>query len=167
MVARPLRHQIKDWTAVFGSMCFSCALAVAIERDMLLFSFLFFTDNPSNTLEKHTHPPTLFFFTHTHAHTMTSVVTMATSSGAATSQHSLRQQVRSQITEYSRLTNALFTSLDVLADGKAAPAAPNDIMKQIVQLDATLMGAVEKSMFFSNQYHGIMMYDGQTALACS
>ena len=88
---------------------------------------------------------------------MSSVATTATSSGtatAATSQHSLRQQVRSQITEYSRLTNALFTSLDVLADGKAAPAAPNDIMKQIVQLDATLMGAVEKSMF-SNQDHAI------------
>lgn len=121
--------------------------------------------HPSHT---HSHP------THIRTHTMSSVATTATSSGtatAATSQHSLRQQVRSQITEYSRLTNALFTSLDVLADGKAAPAAPNDIMKQIVQLDATLMGAVEKSMF-SNQDHAITFlkkkkHDDQSAFACS
>lgn len=68
------------------------------------------------------------------------------SSITATSQHSLRQLVRTQINEYSRLTQLLFTNLEILADGKTPPAQPNDIMKQIVQLDATLMGAVEKSM---------------------
>ncbi|KAF9177686.1 hypothetical protein BGZ51_008465 [Haplosporangium sp. Z 767] len=72
------------------------------------------------------------------------VSTTATTAATTTSQHSLRQLVRNQITEYSRLTQALFTSLDALADGKAASTSPNDIMKQIVQLDATLMGAVEK-----------------------
>ncbi|KAG0209412.1 hypothetical protein BGX33_005523 [Mortierella sp. NVP41] len=61
-----------------------------------------------------------------------------------TSQQSLRQQVRDQITEYSRLTQGLFTSFDILADGKTPPESPNDMMKQIVQLDATLMGNVDK-----------------------
>ena len=69
----------------------------------------------------------------------------AFTTASATSQHSLRQLVRTQITEYSRLTQNLFTSLDALADGKGTPSVPNDIMKQIVQLDSTLMGAVEKS----------------------
>ncbi|KAF9950377.1 hypothetical protein BGZ70_001401 [Mortierella alpina] len=68
----------------------------------------------------------------------------ASTTASATSQHSLRQLVRTQITEYSRLTQNLFTSLDALADGKGTPSVPNDIMKQIVQLDSTLMGAVEK-----------------------
>ena len=71
---------------------------------------------------------------------------IAATTATATSQHSLRQLVRTQITEYSRLTQNLFTSLDALADGKGTPSVPNDIMKQIVQLDSTLMGAVEKSM---------------------
>jgi hypothetical protein len=62
-----------------------------------------------------------------------------------TSQQSLRQQVRDQITEYSRLTQGLFTSFDILADGKTPPESPNDMMKQIVQLDNTLMGNVDKS----------------------
>ncbi|KAF9307128.1 hypothetical protein BGZ91_008469 [Linnemannia elongata] len=61
-----------------------------------------------------------------------------------TSQQSLRQQVRDQITEYSRLTQGLFTSFDILADGKTPPESPNDMMKQIVQLDNTLMGNVDK-----------------------
>ncbi|KAF9923377.1 hypothetical protein FBU30_006559 [Linnemannia zychae] len=61
-----------------------------------------------------------------------------------TLQQSLRQQVRDQITEYSRLTQGLFTSFDILADGKTPPESPNDIMKQIVQLDNTLMGNVDK-----------------------
>ncbi|KAF9944898.1 hypothetical protein BGZ72_001856 [Mortierella alpina] len=69
---------------------------------------------------------------------------IAATTATATSQHSLRQLVRTQITEYSRLTQNLFTSLDALADGKGTPSVPNDIMKQIVQLDSTLMGAVEK-----------------------
>ncbi|KAK3811748.1 MAG: vitamin-D-receptor interacting mediator subunit 4-domain-containing protein [Linnemannia elongata] len=61
-----------------------------------------------------------------------------------TSQQSLRQQVRDQITEYSRLTQGLFTSFDILAEGKTPPESPNDMMKQIVQLDNTLMGNVDK-----------------------
>ncbi|KAF9568128.1 hypothetical protein EC968_003102 [Mortierella alpina] len=69
---------------------------------------------------------------------------IASTTATATSQHSLRQLVRSQITEYSRLTQNLFTSLDALADGKGTSSVPNEIMKQIVQLDSTLMGAVEK-----------------------
>ncbi|KAF9940814.1 hypothetical protein BGZ67_006664 [Mortierella alpina] len=69
---------------------------------------------------------------------------IASTTATATSQHSLRQLVRTQITEYSRLTQNLFTSLDALADGKGTSSVPNDIMKQIVQLDSTLMGAVEK-----------------------
>ncbi|KAG0195641.1 hypothetical protein BGX28_000945 [Mortierella sp. GBA30] len=75
---------------------------------------------------------------------MAQVFQSVVSSTSSTSQHSLRQLVRSQITEYSRLTQSLFTSLDALADGKGTSVAPNDIMKQIVQLDSTLMGAVEK-----------------------
>lgn len=66
-----------------------------------------------------------------------------------TSQQSLRQQVRDQITEYSRLTQGLFTSFDILADGKTPPESPNDMMKQIVQLDNTLMGNVDKSKLSS------------------
>ncbi|KAG0044738.1 hypothetical protein BGZ83_009987 [Gryganskiella cystojenkinii] len=87
--------------------------------------------------------------------TIGNAASTTTTTTTTTSQHSLRQQVRTQITEYSRLTNALFTSLDVLADGKAAPAAPNDIMKQIVQLDATLMGAVEKIELHQRQQQRI------------
>ncbi|KAI8596146.1 hypothetical protein EDD21DRAFT_389076, partial [Dissophora ornata] len=54
--------------------------------------------------------------------------------------------LRQLIAEYSRLTQSLFALLDVPVEGKVAPAPPKDIMKQIVQLDAKLMGAVEKSM---------------------
>ncbi|KAI8599388.1 vitamin-D-receptor interacting mediator subunit 4-domain-containing protein [Dissophora ornata] len=81
--------------------------------------------------------------------------TIAAASAAATSQHSLRQLVRDQITEYSRLTQSLFASLDVLVEGKVTPTPPNDIMKQIVQLDATLMGAVEKIELHQQQQQRI------------
>ncbi|KAF9428491.1 hypothetical protein BGZ94_002200 [Podila epigama] len=80
----------------------------------------------------------------------------APASSSATSQHSLRQLVRTQITEYSRLTQLLFTTLELLADGRASPNAPNDIMKQIVQLDATLMGAVEKIELHQQQQRKIL-----------
>ncbi|KAF9199230.1 hypothetical protein BGZ49_010676 [Haplosporangium sp. Z 27] len=73
----------------------------------------------------------------------------------ANSQHSLRQMVRNQITEYSRLTQTLFTSLELMADGKAPPAQPGDIMQQIVQLDSTLMGAVEKIELHQKQQRKI------------
>ncbi|KAF9349479.1 hypothetical protein BGX26_012232 [Mortierella sp. AD094] len=73
----------------------------------------------------------------------------------ANSQHSLRQMVRNQITEYSRLTQTLFTSLELMADGKVSPAQPSDIMQQIVQLDSTLMGAVEKIELHQKQQRKI------------
>ncbi|KAF9164777.1 hypothetical protein DFQ26_001011 [Actinomortierella ambigua] len=65
-------------------------------------------------------------------------------SSNADSQHSLRQLVRTQITEYSRLVQSLFSSLDIVADGRPAAHSPAELVKQIVNLDATLMGAVEK-----------------------
>ncbi|KAF9974104.1 hypothetical protein BGZ65_008915, partial [Modicella reniformis] len=74
---------------------------------------------------------------------------------SAASQHSLRQLVREQITEYSRLTQSLFASLEVQVEGKVASVAPNEIMKQIVQLDATLMGAVEKIELHQKQQQRI------------
>ncbi|KAI1296263.1 hypothetical protein EDD11_007444 [Mortierella claussenii] len=73
----------------------------------------------------------------------------------ATSQHSLRQMVRNQITEYSRMTQTLFTALELMAEGKTAPAAPNDVMQQIVKLDSTLMGAVEKIELHQRQQRRI------------
>ncbi|KAF9343753.1 hypothetical protein BGX34_006412, partial [Mortierella sp. NVP85] len=79
----------------------------------------------------------------------------AAAAGSASSQHSLRQLVRDQITDYSRLTQSLFAALDVQVEGKVAPEAPNDIMKQIVQLDATLMGAVEKIELHQKQQQRI------------
>ncbi|KAG0287509.1 hypothetical protein BGZ98_004620 [Dissophora globulifera] len=82
--------------------------------------------------------------------------TPGSSTGAGVnSQHSLRQLVRDQITEYSRLTQSLFAALDVLVEGKAAPVPPNVIMKQIVQLDSTLMGAVEKIELHQRQQQRI------------
>ncbi|KAF9151355.1 hypothetical protein BGX20_005431 [Mortierella sp. AD010] len=73
----------------------------------------------------------------------------------ANSQHSLRQMVRNQITEYSRLTQTLFTSLEIMAEGKAPQAQPSDIIQQIVQLDSTLMGAVEKIELHQKQQRKI------------
>ncbi|KAF9438404.1 hypothetical protein BGZ76_008058 [Entomortierella beljakovae] len=70
-------------------------------------------------------------------------------------QHSLRQMVRNQITEYSRLTQTLFTSLELMTDGKAPPAQPSEVMKKIVQLDNTLMGAVEKIELHQKQQQRI------------
>ncbi|KAF9995283.1 hypothetical protein BGZ80_007066 [Entomortierella chlamydospora] len=73
----------------------------------------------------------------------------------ANSQHSLRQMVRNQITEYSRLTQTLFTSLELMAEGKVPQAQPSDIIQQIVQLDSTLMGAVEKIELHQKQQRKI------------
>ncbi|KAF9974819.1 hypothetical protein BGZ73_001679 [Actinomortierella ambigua] len=67
-------------------------------------------------------------------------------SSNADSQHSLRQLVRTQITEYSRLVQSLFSSLDIVADGRPIAHSPTELVKQIVNLDATLMGAVEKTV---------------------
>ncbi|KAF8997339.1 hypothetical protein BGZ52_011103, partial [Haplosporangium bisporale] len=86
---------------------------------------------------------------------MSTAIKANANSITATSQHSLRQLVRTQINEYSRLTQLLFTNLEILADGKTPPAPPNDIMKQIVQLDATLMGAVEKIELHQRQQRRI------------
>lgn len=90
---------------------------------------------------------------------MSTAIKANANSITATSQHSLRQLVRTQINEYSRLTQLLFTNLEILADGKTPPAQPNDIMKQIVQLDATLMGAVEKSMDKTKDHRSIVNLD--------
>ncbi|KAF9107890.1 hypothetical protein BGX27_008554 [Mortierella sp. AM989] len=73
----------------------------------------------------------------------------------ANSQHSLRQMVRNQITEYSRLTQTLFTSLELMSEGKVPSAQPSDVMQQIVQLDSTLMGAVEKIEIHQKQQRKI------------
>ncbi|KAF9302876.1 hypothetical protein BGZ74_004715 [Mortierella antarctica] len=85
----------------------------------------------------------------------TAIKANANSTTTTTSQHSLRQLVRTQINEYSRLTQLLFNHLETLADGKTPPTPPNDIMKQIVQLDATLMGAVEKIELHQRQQQRI------------
>ncbi|KAG0073989.1 hypothetical protein BGZ93_006798 [Podila epicladia] len=85
----------------------------------------------------------------------TAIKAYTNSTTTATSQHSLRQLVRTQINEYSRLTQLLFNHLETLADGKTPPTPPNDIVKQIVQLDATLMGAVEKIELHQRQQQRI------------
>lgn len=92
----------------------------------------------------------------------TAIKANANSTSTATSQHSLRQLVRTQINEYSKLTQLLFNHLEILADGKTPPTPPNDIVKQIVQLDATLMGAVEKSMSGTNNLRNIDGLDEAT-----
>ncbi|KAF9563174.1 hypothetical protein BGW38_008958, partial [Lunasporangiospora selenospora] len=77
----------------------------------------------------------------------------STSTGA--SQHSLRQLVQAQILEYSRLTQSLFMALEAQAEGKSPQPAPPEIMRSIVQLDSTLMGAVEKIEIHQKQQQRI------------